>query len=45
LVEVATDNALKPLPVRRSLRHTGEEPLEVVVEHITLVGIRRDHDQ
>ena len=45
LVEVATDDALKPLPVRWSVRHTGKETLEVVVEHITLVCIRRDHHQ
>ena len=45
LVEVATDNALKSLPVRWSVRHTSEETLEVVVEHVTLVCIRCDHYQ
>ena len=45
LVEVATDDALKSLPVRWSVRHTGEETLEIVVEHVTLVCIRRDHHQ
>src|SRR5262244_3145934 len=45
LVEVATDDALKSLPVRWSVRHTGEETLEIVVEHVTLVCIRRDYHQ
>jgi hypothetical protein len=45
LVEVATDDALKSLPVRWSVRHTGEETLEIAVEHVTLVGLRRDHHQ
>src|SRR5262245_66444375 len=45
LLEGATDDALKPLPVRRSVRHTNEETFEVVVEHITLVCVRRDYYQ
>jgi hypothetical protein len=45
LVEVATDDALKPLPVRRSVWHAGKETLEIVVEYVTLVCIRRDHHQ
>jgi hypothetical protein len=45
MVEVATDNALKSLPVRWSVRHTGEETLKVVVEHVTLACIRCDHHQ
>src|SRR5215510_591604 len=40
LLEVATDDALEPLRVRRSVRHTNEEPFEVVVEHITLMCVR-----
>src|SRR5215813_9855568 len=45
LVEVATNDALKPLPVRWSIWHIGKETLEIVVERITLVCIRRDHHQ
>src|SRR4029450_8303977 len=42
-VQVATDDALKPLPLGWSVRHTSEETLEIVVEHSTLGWIRRDH--
>src|SRR5262249_48575464 len=44
-VKVATDDALKPLPVGESVRHTSEETLESDGKHVTLLGIRRDHHQ
>jgi hypothetical protein len=45
LVDIATDNALESLPVRWGLRHTGKEALQIIVQQVTLVGIRRDHQQ
>src|SRR4051794_25697764 len=43
LMYVATDDALKPLPVGWSVWHTAKETLEIVVERVTLLCIRRDH--
>ena len=45
LVDVATDNALESLPLRWCLRHPGKEALQVIVQQVTLVGIKRNHQQ
>ena len=45
LMQIATDDALQALPAWCSVRHTGEEALEILIQHVPLVRIRCHHQQ